>query len=121
MNWVMHMAQSLSRQDIEKAKSYIVWRTLSKALRKDLETLKDNELALSAFYLNLLETFIHLADHELTRLNRQVIQIQKTDQPTVWKVKIGSRTGYVEVNAVEILLELRDQIVFKTPLQEKSM
>ncbi len=105
--------QSLTEQDIEQAKRYIIWRSLSKALRKDFQVLGQGQLILSTFYTNVFESLLKMADAELHRLSLARIQIKKTDQPTVWEVRVRSRSGFIEVNVVEMVIELEKHIAFK--------
>jgi len=108
----MTMGHSLTTYEIDLAKRYIVWRSLIKAIKKDLKTIKQGELVFSTVYISFFEEVLAGIEKELQKLTRYCIRIEKTDQPTVWEVMLGRRHGFIEVNVVEIVNEF-EACVFK--------
>jgi hypothetical protein len=97
------MGQSLTTYEIELAKSYIVWRSLIKAIKKDLNILSKGDLVFSTVYSGFIEEVLTDIERELKKLSRYCIRVEKTDQPTVWEVNVGRRHGFIEVNRVEMI------------------
>lgn len=105
------MAQSLTTKEIESAKAYIIWRSLLKALRKDLEHFKQSDFQLNNVYAHFIERCIAQVEKEYRKYQLKVIRVGRTDQPTVWEVKVGAHYGYVEVNVIEMLFAF-EQLCF---------
>lgn len=101
----MTMGHSLTTHEMELAKRYIVWRSIVKAIKKDLTTINKGELVFSSIYRTFIEEVLFGIERELKKLRSTFIRVEKTDQPTVWEVSVGRRHGYIEVNVVEIMTE----------------
>jgi hypothetical protein len=105
------MGQSLTTYEIELAKSYIVWRSLIKAIKKDLNTISKGDLVFSSVYSAFIEGVLTHIEGELKKLSRYVIRVEKTDQPTVWEVNVGRRHGFIEVNSVEMMNQFEAYVI----------
>jgi hypothetical protein len=90
---------------MELAKRYIVWRSIVKAIKKDLITINKGELVFSSIYRSYIEEVLAEIERDMKKLRCTFIRVEKTDQPTVWEVSVGKRHGYIEVNVVEIMTE----------------
>lgn len=93
---------SLTENDIELARRYIICRSAIKALNLDKVKFDDPKLELRAFYQSMIEDALVRATNELRELNRYGLGVAVTDQATIYEVKIGNRHGYMEINVVEI-------------------
>lgn len=100
---VMRMGQPLTQKEIEWAKAYIIWRSLLKALKKDQMTFKQTDLELKRIYSQFLLLARNRIESELSKLTSISIRVKRTNQPTVWDVKVGSHQGYIEINVIEIM------------------
>lgn len=102
---------SLTQKDIELARRYIVLRTGIKGLTRDKEKISEGEFELGGSYLKLIEDTLVKANEELRLLHKYPLEVKKTDQPTVYEVKIGNRKGFIEINVVEITEQISDLFV----------
>lgn len=100
----------LTSKDIELARRYLVLRTAIKGLTLDKQEISEGLFELGISYTKLLEDALVRANDELRQIHKYPLEIKKTDQPTVYEVKIGTRRGYIEINVVEITGEISDII-----------
>lgn len=105
------MGHPLSQTDSELAKAYIILKSLLKALKKDYDRLEAVDLALVIVYKQFFCQSIERVESELAKLSRLTIRAKRTDQSTVWEVKVGARKGFIEVNVIEMLVELERLIL----------
>jgi hypothetical protein len=94
---------SIPAQDIELARRYLIIRSAIKGMTHDKAKFSEGGFQLSSIYHTMLEDGLMKANEELTKLRKYVISVQTTDQPTIYQAKVGSHTGYFEINVVEIL------------------
>lgn len=97
---------NLTSKDIELTRRYITLRTAIKSLNNDLSKIKESEFELKTVFVRMIESTLIKANNELRELNKYPLNVKKTDQPTVYEVKIGNRQGFVEINVVEITQEV---------------
>lgn len=94
---------SLTKQDREFARQYIIYSIGRNALQRDRKRLIGYDLNFGMLYEKQIMNTIKFINRELDRLMSELIRVTETDQPTVYEVRVKNRRGYVEVSAADVM------------------
>lgn len=97
---------TLTNRDRELARKYIIYRSARKALLHDRDKMRENRLKFQLIYEQLIEDVLKHVETKLNKLRNELIRVSKTDQPTVYDVRVRNRRGYIEVSAVDVVKEV---------------
>lgn len=97
---------TLTDRDRKLAREYIIYRSARKALRHDRDKMRENGLKFRLIYEQLIENVLKSVDAKLDRLSNELIRVSRTDQVTVYAVRVRNRQGYIEVTAVDVVEEV---------------
>lgn len=101
----------LTDRDQELARQYIIYRSARKALRHDRDKMRENGLKFRMIYEQLIENVLKSVDTKLDRLSNELIRVSRTDQVTVYDVRVRNRQGYIEVTAVDVEEEVEKMFI----------
>ena len=102
---------TLTNRDRELARKYIIYRSARKALRHDRDKMRENGLKFRLIYEQLIEDALKNVDAKLDRVSNELIRVSRTDQATVYDVRVRNRRGYIEVSAVDVVKEVEKVIL----------
>ena len=102
---------TLTDRDRKLAREYIIYRSARKALRHDRDRMRENGLKFRLIYEQLIENVLKSVDAKLDRLSNELIRVSRTDQATVYDVRVKNRRGYIEVSAVDVVKEVEKMFI----------
>lgn len=98
---------NLNDKDRLIAKRFIICKKAIQSIKNDKEKMSGINLDLSLLYIDLLDQTLNEIFEEIKQLKKYPLTIKTTNQPTVYSVKIGTRIGFIEINPMEILEEIK--------------
>ncbi|AQS55306.1 hypothetical protein [Novibacillus thermophilus] len=102
---------TLTDRDRKLAREYLIFRSAQKALRYDRDRIRENGLKFRLIYEQLIENVLKSVDAKLDRLSNELIRVSRTDQATVYDVRVKNRRGYIEVSAVDVVKEVEKMFI----------
>lgn len=102
---------TLTDRDRKLAREYLIFRSAQKALRYDRDRIRENGLKFRLIYEQLIENVLKSVDAKLDRLSNELIRVSRTDQVTVYDVRVRNRQGYIEVTAVDVEEEVEKMFI----------